>query len=98
MDVLKRDTSESGGVDKKRQNLFVQTDGSGDAKSQRELMRQRRQEMRRQKLEQKYLKRASQVVETFERLMKVLTDEIVESGRDAPTEEVAIVFGATPVI
>ena len=41
-------------------------------------------------------------VATFERLVKVLKDEILaekQGGRgwDSPTEEVAIVFGATPV-
>jgi hypothetical protein len=48
------------------------------------------------------LQKAKSTVETFERLIKVLKDEILAEkqgarGWDSPTEEVAIIFGATPV-
>ena len=96
---MKRATSQSDLDERRRQHVTKNTiDGSGDARSQRELMRRQRQKVRQMKLEERFLKKASTFVETFERLTKILNDEIVDFDGDAPTEEVAIVFGATPVM
>jgi hypothetical protein len=46
-------------------------------------------------MEQRFLKKSASAMSTFDELMRLVTHEIVT---DQKTEEVAIVFGATPVI
>ena len=94
MDSLKRATSSP--QQRHQQMSSNENVTHGDARAQREEMRRRREMLRHKKLEQRFLKKASSTVETFERLVKILKDDIL-SRTDSPTEEVAIVFGATPV-
>ena len=69
---------------------------NGDAKSRRDEIRVKRAEMRRAKLEKRFVEKASKSVEIFQRLIKNFFDEIVDQT-SGQVEEVAIVFGATPV-
>lgn len=69
---------------------------NGDAKSRRDEIRVKRAEMRRAKLEKRFVEKASKSVENFQRLIKNFFDEIVDQT-SGQVEEVAIVFGATPV-
>jgi hypothetical protein len=94
MDSLKRATSSQ--QQRHQQTSSNENVTNGDARAMREEMRRRREMMRHKKLEQRFLKKASSTVETFDRLVKILKDDIL-SSTDSPTEEIAIVFGATPV-
>lgn len=65
--------------------------------SRRDEMRQKRSELRRNKTEKRFIEKATKVVENFDRLVKNFFDEIVVGQTTGQVEEVAIVFGATPV-
>ena len=70
--------------------------GGGDVKSRRQEFRRRREESRRSNLDRRFVKAASAAVESFDRLSKILVDQIVDESLGR-TEEVALAFGATPV-
>ena len=93
-DVLRRAASD---VDRRTPASQCDVENvDADVKSRRQEFRRRREESRRSNLDRRFVKAASAAVESFDRLSKILVDQIVDESLGR-TEEVALAFGATPV-